>query len=130
MQQVVFVYHNAPCGEIRAFDIGHHFRCGNIWIFHIGFHDLNHFKEVMGRDTGSHAYSNPFCSVDQKVGDLYREHGGLLFCLIKVRDEIHYIFVKVCKVGFLGDLLQARFCVTHGGCAVAFHGTKIAMAIH
>ena len=83
----------------------------------------------MGRDIGRHSDGDAGCPVYQKVRKSGREHSGLFFRLIKVRLEIHCIFVDV-RRHLHGNLTQARFGISHGSGAVAVYGTEVSVTVH
>ena len=58
-------------------------------------HRLGHFPQVVGRDVGGHAHRDAAGAVDQQVGDLGREHRGLLQPVVEVGLEVDGVLVDV-----------------------------------
>ena len=83
----------------------------------------------MGRNAGCHTYGNTFGSVYQQIGDFSRKYGGFFFCLIKVGDKIHHIFIQIGKKCFLGNFLKTGFRITHGRSTVTFDVAEVAVTV-
>ena len=121
-------------GEIRSFyDIQQFFnRCFPLFFHRVVddlYHSIDHFPQVMRRNIRRHSYGNTGSTVDQKIRITGRQDYGFTLCLVKVRLEIHGIFVDIRK-HFHGDLAQPCLCITHGSCSVTIHGTEIAVTVH
>ena len=58
----------------------------------------------------------------------YRQTTDL--CSIKVWSQVNSIRIPVCQRGSWRKALQAAFCVTHGGCSIIVHRSKVAVAIN
>ena len=84
----------------------------------------------MWRNGSCHTDSDPFRTVDQKIWHLYRQNNRLFFGFIKIRHEIHNIFIQICQIGFLRHFLQTCLCISHGSGTIAFNGPKISMPVH
>ena len=96
---------------------------------HKGLHALDHLTEIVRRDIGRHTYGNTFGTVDQKIGHAHGKNDGFLFRFVKIRSEIHHVFVQIRKICLLRHLLQACLRITHGRGAVPFDGAEITMPV-
>ena len=76
-------------GEVWSGKILHQILHRHQPVVNVGLHRIGHFSQVVGRDAGAHAHGDALGSVDQKVGDPYRQHLRLLFRLVIVGDEVH-----------------------------------------
>ena len=130
MQKFRFIDDNAPSGEIGPLYIFHQLRCRNRLILHICFCGIDHFSQIVRGNTRSHADSDSFRAIHQEVWQLHRQYHRLPFCLVEIWHEIHHIFVQIGQKCFLGDLLQSRLRITHGGSAIPFDIAKVTVAIH
>ena len=130
IQQFVLVDHDSPCGEVWSLDIFHQLLRADIVILHIGFDRLDHLSQIVGGDAGRHSDCNPFRPVDQKIGYPHRKHLRLLLRLVKVGHEVHDVLVQIGKIRLLGDLGQARLCITHGCSAVPFYGSEVSVPVY
>ena len=103
--EIILIYNNPAGRKIRSRNIFHHLFGIDIRILHVRNNTINHFPEIMGRNTGCHTHGNAFGTIDQQIRHLYRKHFRFLFGLIKIRDKIHHIFIQICQIAFLGHLL-------------------------
>ena len=92
-------------------------------------HCRDHFTEIVWRNIGRHTDSDSGGAVDQKIRETAGKHGGLFFCLIKVRHKFDGVLVDVGQ-HLHGDLRKPCLCITHRGSAVAVHGTEVAVSVH
>ncbi len=128
--KVILIHHDSACGEIRPLYILHKLFCADLVIFHVRLYRVDDLTEVMGGDAGRHAHCNPFRAVYKEVGNPHRKHFRLLFRLIKIRQEIDNILIKIRKICILGNLCQAGLRITHGGRAVSLYRAEISVAVH
>ncbi len=108
----------------------HHLFRIDVGVFHIGFYAFDHFAEIMRRNTRRHADCNSLGSVDQNIGNLDRKNQRFPFRLVKIRSEIHHVFIQIGKIGFLRYFFQPGFRITHRRRAVSFDGTEISVPVH
>ncbi|GFI50255.1 hypothetical protein IMSAGC020_01461 [Lachnospiraceae bacterium] len=130
IQKVVLIHHDPACWEIRALDVLHQLFRTDLVILHVRLHCVDHFAQVMSRDTGRHTYRYPFRPVDKQVWKAHWQNLRLLLRLVKVRHKIHDVLIKVCQVCLLRHLRKTRLRVTHGRGAVALDGSEIPVAVH
>ena len=107
----------------------HHLLGIDIRIFHVCLDTLDHFTEIVRRNRCSHTDRDTFCAVDENIRHLDRKYLRLLLGLIKVRYKVHDIFIEVCQICFLCDLMQSRLRITHRSGAVALDRSEIAMSV-
>ena len=108
----------------------HQFPGSDILIQHIGLDGIDHFCQIMRRYTGCHTYRDTFRTVDQQIGNFYRQNIGFPLCLIKIGNEIHHIFVQIGQKSFLGNAFQPCLRITHSGSAIPLNITKVAVAVN
>ena len=83
----------------------------------------------MGGNIGGHAYGNAGRTVEQQIGNLGGQNGGLVQRAIVVRSEIDGILFDIsqklaCQPG------HAHFRITHGCRGVPVNGAEVALTIH
>ena len=83
----------------------------------------------MRRNVRRHADGDTAGAVHQQMRETCRKHGRLLLRLIKVGNKVHGIFTDI-RGHFHGNFTQSRLGITHGRCAIAVHGTEVAVSIH
>ena len=118
----------------------------DVGVLHQGDHAADDFAQVVRRDVGRHADRDTGRAVHQQVGEAGGQYDRLLTLLIEVRLEIDRVFLDVrqhivCQLGHAGlgitvccqhlhgDLAQSCLCISHGRCAVAVHGTEVAVTV-
>ena len=83
----------------------------------------------MGGHVGGHTDGDAGGAVDEQVGDFGGQHGGLGDGVVEVEHHIDGVLLDVGDHLF-GGAAQAGFGVTHGGGAVAVHGTEVTLSVH
>ncbi len=86
------------------------------------------FAQVVRRKVGGHADGDTRDAIHQKVGDGAGKHGGFLEGVVKVVGPLDGLFLDVLE-HLIGNALQTALGVTHGGGAVAVHGSKVSLAL-
>ena len=89
----------------------------------------DHLAEAVRRDRRGHADSDARRAIDQKVGELGREHGRLLLGAVVVRHEGNDLGMEVAHQ-ILRDRRQARLGVSHGGWRVAVRRAEVSLAVN
>ena len=121
-------------GKIRAFDDGQKLLdfCISA-LFHPVVDDLHHclddLPQVVGRDIGGHTDGDTLGTVHQQVRVTGRQNNRFFLRLIEVWHKVYGIFVDIGQ-HLHGDLAQSCLCVSHGRCAVAVHGTEVAVTVY
>ncbi|CAI8385544.1 MAG: Uncharacterised protein [Halieaceae bacterium] len=70
--------------------------------------------EVVGRNVCRHTDGNTRCAIQQQVGYLRRQYGGLFEGAVEIRLPIHRSLAEL-REQHLGVSRQSRFGVAHGG---------------
>lgn len=66
------------CGEVGAGDVLHQLGDADVWVMDERLQACYNFSQVVGRDLGGNANSNPSCAVDQQVRHPSRQHCRLI----------------------------------------------------
>lgn len=123
------VEEHAAGGEVGAFDVIADditdLQCGLLDESDEGVEDLG---QVVRRYVGRHADGDAGCAVDQQVGDLGGQDDGFKNSAVVVGAEGDGLFFDFVEQ-FRGQRGQARFGVSHGGCAVAVYGAEVSLAV-
>ena len=120
---------NAPGGEVRPLDVLHQLLQGGLGVVDKGAHAVDDLAHVVGRDVGGHAHGNARGAVDQNVGEVAGEHGGLLQPVVVVGVKVHRVLVDVLE-HLHGELVHPGLGVPVGGRGVAVDGAEVAVAVH
>ena len=72
------------------------------------------FFEVVGRNVCRHTDSNTGCAIEQQIGHLRGQYGGLFEGAVEVRLPIHRSLTEL-RQKHIGVSRQSRFGVAHGG---------------
>ena len=120
---------HAAGGEVRSLDVLHQIINGAVRIVDHADDAINDLTQVMRGNIGGHADGNAVGTVDQKIGETGREHGGLGQGFVKVRVEIDGILVNPVQK-MQGKLLHPGFRITHGGGTVTVNGAEVALPVH
>ena len=129
-EQIIFIYYQTTCREIRSLEIAHQPFDTDVIILHICFYSIYHFTQIVRRNTGCHTDRNTVCSVYQQIRDSDRKYHRFLLCLVKVRHKIYYILIQIFEEDILCQFLQSGFCISHGRCTVALDGTEVSMSVN
>ena len=116
-------------GEVGRLDVLHEPLHRNVGVVDHGDATVHHLSEVVRRHVGGHADRDTGGSIDEQVGNLGREHRGLLQAVVKVVGEVNGLLVEVGE-HFLGDLPETGLGVSHGGGVVPVDGTEVSLTIH
>ena len=115
--------------EIRARNEFHQLIDGQIRIINQRQAAAYDFRQVVGRNVGSHAHGNTGGTIHQQVGHPGGQNLGNPLGTVVVIDEIDRFLVQVRQQG-VGDLLHADLGVTHGSRVVTVDGTEVTLAIN
>ena len=83
--------------------------------------------QVVRRDVGRHADRDARRAVDEQVWDPRRQHGGLYFRVVVVRNHVNGLFLDVGHQ-LAGDRGELRFRVPHRRRWVPVHAAEVALA--
>ena len=122
-------HNDAAGGEVRPFDMLHHFIQCSIRVINQAAHTVNGFAHVMGRNVGSHTYGNTGRAIHQQIWEMAGEHLGLLQTVIIVGAKIYGILVDISQ-HIDRQLAHTRFCITISSRRVAVHRTKVTVAVY
>ena len=89
---------------------------------------VDHLAQIVRRHVGRHADRDAARTVDQKVGELRRQDGGLPVGVVVVRAKVDRVLVDVGEQR-IGRLRQARLGVAHRRRRIAVHRAEIALAV-
>ena len=117
------------CREVRSFDVSHQIFDVDIIVVDICDAGIYHFGQIMGRHIRSHTYGDTGSTVDKKIlgcGLALRwvpatSRRSWFACLQSLYQD---------PASFLLNLLQTAFRITHGGCTVTVHRTKVALSVY
>ena len=115
--------------EIRPLDGRHQLVNGGIRMVDEHNAGIHHFAQVVGRNVGGHAHSDPGGSIDEQGRHLGWQHRGFLQGFIVVGDEVHRILFDIPQ-HFHGDLAHPHFRVPHGSRRIPVHRTEVPVAVH
>ena len=90
---------------------------------------IDDFAKVMRRNIGGHADRNTRAAVHQQIRERGWKHGWFQQALVVVRHEVdgrlvHVVHQRAAQVG------EACLGITHGRRRIAFHASKVALAVH
>ena len=88
----------------------------------------SHFTQIVRRHFGGQTHCNATGAIEQHKRQASRKLLGLVKRTLVVGHEIHGAFVQFIQQQ-ARDRGQARFGVTHGGCAIAVAGAEIALTV-
>jgi hypothetical protein len=100
-----------------------------VGIVHQQLHTFDDLTEVVRRDVRGHANGDAAGAIHQQVGNLGREHRGLLQPVVEVGLEIDGVLVDVLQHGH-GNPGEPRFGVPIRGCGVAIDRTEISLPVY
>ena len=129
LEQIIFIYYQAACGEVRSFQIAHQTFNTDVVILHICFYRIYHFTQIVRRNAGCHTDCDTICSIYQQIGDSDRKYHRFLLCLVEVRHKV-YILIQVFEKDILCQFLQSGLCISHSSCTVTLDGTEVSMSVH
>ena len=115
--------------EIRSRDILHQAVCINIIIVDVSTAAINYFTQVVGRNIGSHTYSNTVTAIYQQIRNLGRHYGRFLKGVVEVVHHINGLLVKVVH-DVLTHLGESALSITHRSRRVAVHRTEVTLSIN
>ena len=100
-------------GEVWSLDVLHQPLHGDVRLVDHRHAAIDHLRQVVGRHVGRHADRDACGTVDEEVGNLGREHRGLLQAVIEVVGEVDGLLVEIGE-HLLGNLAKAGLRVPHG----------------
>ena len=116
-------------GEIRAGDMLHQIRHSHFRIIQHTDASIDHFRQVMGRNIGSHANGNTGRTVYQQIGETAGQNTGFFPGFVKVRIPVYCIPVNIPE-HFVGHFGKPGFGITVSCRGVAIHRTEVTVAVH
>ena len=117
---------HAAGGEVRARHLGHQLLDGHVGVVDHRHDGLGHLAQVVRGHVGGHAHGDARRAVDQQVGELAGQHGGLIASAVVVGLEVHRLHAQV------GEHLHrgrghAGFGVPHRRGRVAIDRAEVAL---
>ena len=103
------------CREVWSLDILHQSVSVNIRIVDIGTAAIDYLAQIVGRNVGSHTYSDTIATIDQEVWNAGRHNGRLLKGVVEVVNHINGILIQIVH-DVLTHLAQSALGITHGSC--------------
>ena len=119
----------AARGEVRRLDVLHQAGRVDVPVLDVGDGGVADLAQVVRGHVGGHAHRDARCAVHQQGRDARGHHRGLFQGVVEVGAQVHRLLVQVGE-HLLGDLLQARLGVPHGGGAVPVDAAEVALAVH
>ena len=94
-----------------------------------GNRSADNFAQIVWRNIGCHPNGNTGRTVNQKVGNLGRQHIGNVFGAVIIRRKVNGLFIKI-RQQVMSNPCHTNLGISHGCGSIPIDRTKIALSVY